>query len=72
MKREERRNVYTFPLEFLSTKDNLTLFVGKLFHPNPYQENPLFRGFYFTSGTQEGVPIERVIQAIAKEICLST
>jgi type VI secretion system protein ImpL len=71
MKRDERRNVYTFPLEFLSARSNLSLFVGKLFHPNPYQENPVFRGFYFSSGTQEGVPIDRVIQAIAKEIGLS-
>jgi type VI secretion system protein ImpL len=67
MTREERKGVYAFPLEFISAKDNLTLFVRKLFQPNPYQENPVFRGFYFTSGTQEGVPIDRVIQTIAKQ-----
>ncbi len=71
LNREERKSVYTFPVEFRSVKDNLTLFTGKLFQPNPYQENPLLRGFYFTSGTQEGVPIDRVIQSIAKEIGLS-
>lgn len=66
MKREDRRKVYVFPLEFASVKDNLTLFVDRLFQPNPYQESPIFRGFYFTSGTQEGIPIDRVIQAIAE------
>lgn len=71
MNRQERQSVYAFPVEFLSAKDNLTLFVGKLFQPNPYQENPVFRGFYFTSGTQEGVPIDRVIQSIAKQAGLA-
>jgi type VI secretion system protein ImpL len=70
MKREERRKVYTFPLEFLTGTDNLAKFVEKLFQHNPYQENPRFRGFYFTSGTQEGVPIDRVIQAIARQFNL--
>ena len=59
MKREERQKVYAFPLQMASVKDNLAQFVGRLFQPNPYQENPIFRGFYFTSGTQEGVPLDR-------------
>ena len=71
LNRDERKNVYTFPLEFRAMRDNLSLFTGKLFQPNPYQENPVFRGFYFTSGTQEGVPIDRVIQSIAKEMGLT-
>ena len=67
MKREERRKVYVFPLEFASAKENLALFVDQLFQPNPYQESPEFRGFYFTSGTQEGAPIDRVIQSISEQ-----
>ena len=70
LKREERRKVYTFPLEFLEGKHNLTRFVEILFQKNAYQENPHFRGFYFTSGTQEGVPIDRVIQSIARQFDL--
>jgi type VI secretion system protein ImpL len=65
MKRENRRLVFAFPLQLLSAKSNLSQLVGKLFQPNPYQETPIFRGFYLTSGTQEGVPIDRVIQSIA-------
>src|SRR5690606_4842875 len=49
MKREERQKVYAFPLQFASVKENLALFVGRLFQPNPYQESPIFRGVYFTS-----------------------
>jgi type VI secretion system protein ImpL len=70
MKRENRRRVYVFPLEFYSAKANLAHFVGKLLQPNPYQESPLFRGFYFTSGTQEGAPIDRVIQSVADAFSL--
>ncbi|RQW07072.1 MAG: type VI secretion system membrane subunit TssM [Calditrichaeota bacterium] len=70
LKREERRKVYTFPLEIKTGENQLVRFVEKLFQQNPYQENPRFRGFYFTSGTQEGVPIDRVIQEIAKQFNL--
>ncbi len=71
MKREDRRKVYVFPLEFNMARENLAYFVGKLFQPNPYQESPIFRGFYFTSGTQEGAPIDQVIGAVARRFDLS-
>jgi type VI secretion system protein ImpL len=70
MKRDERRKVYVFPLEMRSAKQNLSYFIDQLFQPNPYQENPEFRGFYFTSGTQEGAPIDRVIQSIGRKFDL--
>jgi len=70
MNRQTRQRVYTFPVEFLGLRDQLDIFISKLFHPNPYKESPLFRGFYFTSGTQEGVPIDRVIQSIAQQFQL--
>lgn len=70
MNREQRQKTYSFPLQFYAAKDNLSRFITKLFHLNPYQEDPIFRGFYFTSGTQEGVPIDRAIQEIAKQFNL--
>jgi type VI secretion system protein ImpL len=69
-KRESRGRMYVFPLEFTGIKESVGQFIGKLFQPSPYQEVPIFRGFYFTSGTQEGVPIDRVIQAVAKQFDL--
>jgi len=39
----------------------LGAFVEHLFTENVYQETPLLRGVYFTSGTQEGRPIDRLI-----------
>ncbi|MEM8557349.1 MAG: type VI secretion system membrane subunit TssM [Bacteroidota bacterium] len=69
-KREERHKAYVFPMEFGGVRDTLGRFVETLFQTNPFQETPLFRGFYFTSGTQEGVPIDRVIQSIAQQFNL--
>ncbi len=71
MKREQRQAVYVFPLEFASAKEKLSQFVTMLFRPNPYRDTPLLRGVYFTSGTQEGVPIDRVIRAIAHRFGLA-
>jgi len=70
MKRETRRRVYVFPVEFAAMKETLAEFVGHLFQPNPYEAEPELRGFYFTSGTQEGRPIDRVIRNIAGRLDL--
>ena len=65
LKREERHRVYAFPLEFATLEEPLSQFVEGLFLPNPFGEEPLFRGVYFTSGTQEGAPIDRVVRQMA-------
>ncbi|MGH7595615.1 MAG: type VI secretion system membrane subunit TssM, partial [bacterium] len=71
LKREQRRKVFLFPLQLAAVKDKMASFAGKLFQDNPYQkDNPIFRGFYFTSGTQEGVPLDRAIEAISREFGL--
>ncbi|MFK7991057.1 MAG: ImcF-related family protein, partial [Sandaracinaceae bacterium] len=41
-------------------------FVHHLFLENVFKETPRFRGVYFTSGTQEGRPIDRVMSAMAE------
>ena len=66
----ERERTYVFPLEFSSVKDRLALFVDTLFQPNPFQESPICRGFYFTSGTQEGVPTDYITGRIAGDLDL--
>lgn len=70
LKREQRRKVYLFPYQFSTLKEKLTYLVGEVFQPNPYQDNPVFRGFYFTSGTQEGAPLDLAIREIAKQFNL--
>ncbi len=56
----EPRNVdpplLLFPEEFDDIRNNLTAYIKALFGQNPYQETPLFRGLFFSSGRQEGRP----------------
>jgi len=66
-KSERKHKIFTFPLQFLSARKKLARFVEKLFEHNSFVGDPVFRGFYFTSGTQEGTPIDRVISSMAKE-----
>ncbi|MGE5683248.1 MAG: type VI secretion system membrane subunit TssM [Bacillota bacterium] len=67
LKREQRRKVYLFPFQFKSLQPKLSFLVNEIFQSNPYQDNPIFRGFYFTSGTQEGIPLDIAIRDIAKQ-----
>src|SRR4029453_10462933 len=41
-------------------------FPNSIFEPTRYHANATLRGFYFTSGTQEGTPIDQVIGALAR------
>jgi len=45
-----------FPDEFQSLKRGIDCFVKAAFQENRYQETPLLRGIYFSSGRQEGTP----------------
>lgn len=67
-----KRATYLFPLEFEAATQRLAPFIETLFAPNPYQQNPMVRGFYFTSGTQEGAPIAQVMAAMRRDYGLSS
>ena len=58
---EARGRIYRFPLEFAGMKRNLAQLLTQIFAENTYQGTPLFRGVYFTSGTQEGKPLELLL-----------
>jgi type VI secretion system protein ImpL len=59
--REAREKLFQFPLEFAGIKRNLSELISNVFMANAFQGTPIFRGFYFTSGTQEGKPLDRVL-----------
>jgi len=67
----QKVSILGFPMQMASTRDRLARFVETLFQSNAYQESPLFRGFYFTSGTQEGTPIDRILGAVGRASGLS-
>ncbi|MRR06685.1 MAG: type VI secretion system protein ImpL [Deltaproteobacteria bacterium] len=45
-----------FPEEFETLKQGLASFMSGAFRRNPYQETPMLRGIFFSSGRQEGSP----------------
>jgi type VI secretion system protein ImpL len=62
---DARERIYGFPQDFEALSGNLGTFVAELFTDNAYQDGPVVRGVYFTSGTQEGNPISRVMSGMA-------
>jgi type VI secretion system protein ImpL len=60
-----RALLYSFPQQFASIGEVLTRFLNAAFEPNRYQAPAFVRGVYFTSGTQEGSPIDRVLASLA-------
>jgi len=62
---EDRERVFQFPAQFEGLRSNLTEFIRTLFAENVYQDTPVMRGFYFSSATQEGRPIDRMMNAMA-------
>ena len=53
-----------FPCEFERLRSGLDAFMGKAFQENPYQETPILRGLFFTSGRQEGTPYSHFLQKL--------
>jgi type VI secretion system protein ImpL len=65
--REVKEKVFQFPLEFAAIKRNLSDFLAAAFSPaSGAAPTPILRGFYFTSGVQEGRPLDRVVGAMAR------
>lgn len=60
-----RERIWQFPQQLEALEGNMSLLMETLFAENVYQDAPLLRGVYFTSGTQEGRPLDRVLGAMA-------
>ena len=60
-----RRALSVFPVEFATLRANLASFVAQLFQKNAFQETPVLRGAFFTSGTQNARPMSRVLASMA-------
>ena len=53
-----------FPEEFENLRQGLSAFVKSAFMENPYQETPVLRGMFFSSGRQEGTPYSHFLKAL--------
>jgi type VI secretion system protein ImpL len=63
----QRASIFAFPQEFAALRPVLAGFLGQVFsHGGSLESASLLRGVYFTSGTQEGTPIDRVMGALSR------
>lgn len=64
---ERRTLAYGFPTQLASMKETCREFLEAIFLPTRFEERPLLRGVYFTSGTQSGTPFDRLAAAMAAQ-----
>jgi type VI secretion system protein ImpL len=62
---QRRGLIVDFPQQMALLKASMAGFLQAAFAPNRYEQEPLLRGVYLTSGTQEGTPIDRVMGMLA-------
>ena len=60
-----RALIHGFPRQFAALEEALANFLQAVFSANRFEQPALLRGVYFTSGTQEGSPIDRVMSSLA-------
>lgn len=68
---ERRALIFGFPQQLASLKEVTHGFLKEIFQPNRYEERARLRGVYFTSGTQDGTPIDRMLGAMAASFGIS-
>ncbi len=64
--------LYGFPQQLATLKESIAGFVEEIAHATRYDASPWIRGVYFTSGTQEGAPIDRLMGSIARTFGLDS
>jgi type VI secretion system protein ImpL len=62
--------IFGLPTQLASQLEMMSEFLGEVFLASRFETRPLLRGVYFTSGTQEGTPIDRLMGAIAQRFGL--
>jgi len=61
-----RSLIYSFPQQFGVLTHIVNETIAELVAPSRYSSSPLLRGIYFSSGTQEGTPFDRVLSALGQ------
>jgi len=60
-----RGAIHGFPAQMASLKAGLDEFLTEAFGSSRFEDTAMLRGVYFTSGTQQGTPIDRLIGAVS-------
>jgi len=70
---QRRARIFAFPRQFAALREPLNELVRQVFDTGTtavVDHAPCLRGVYFTSGTQEGTPIDRALSALGRELGL--
>ena len=62
---QRRALIYAFPQQIAALRETAKRFLEEVFRPSRFEDRALLRGVYFTSGTQEGTPIDRLMGVLA-------
>ncbi len=68
---KRRGQVQGFPQQMENLKSIVDSFVRQTFIKNRYRFQPYLRGVYFSSGTQDGTPIDRLMTSVASNFGFS-
>jgi type VI secretion system protein ImpL len=63
---QHRVQLFGFAAQMARLKPKIHDFLNQIFEPTRYHVNASLRGFYFTSGTQQGTPIDQLIGSLAR------
>jgi type VI secretion system protein ImpL len=61
-----RVQLFGFAAQMARLKPQIHNFLNQIFEPTRYHVNASLRGFYFTSGTQQGTPIDQLIGSLVR------
>jgi type VI secretion system protein ImpL len=61
-----RTRIFAFPQQMATLREPLTEWIAEVFSSRGVAGQILLRGVYFTSGTQEGTPIDRLLGSIGR------
>ena len=63
---QRRSRINGFPWQMASSRETLQQFLTSIVRSSRFETPALLRGVYFTSGTQEGTPIDRLMGSMAR------
>jgi len=67
---DRRGLIYALPQQFVGLREVTRQILDAAFSSSRFKEKPLLRGVYFTSGTQEGMPFDRVMSALSRRFAV--
>lgn len=67
---EERGAAFRFPSQLERFNGPIKQLIDAVFGESKYEESPWFRGYYLTSATQEGSPIDQLVSGMSQSIGL--